>query len=148
MEISANITGVKEVEKVFRKLPASSQNKAFRPALRKGGYVVRDQARKNVKAVVSNEATGLLERNLRVYSLRKLRGNLRVGVQVKRGLVSRKGVRVGLYAAVLEYGRNDGTQPPRSWIRKAIRETPSKVLQVTKDEVYKRMPDVVRDAKR
>ncbi len=153
MQFSSKVTGVKELNKVFSNLPRSTQNRALKPAMRIGMYQVRDAASENVKQIADKGyATGLLARSLRVYNLRKYRGMLRVAVMVKRGLVNVKKivngepVRVGLYAAVLEYGKEN--QPPRSWIRKAAREKEKEVASVVRKEIGKRMEDAVREAKR
>lgn len=144
MSIEARISGVQDIDRVFLALPGATQNKASRPALRAGGRVIRDMASANVKAITSDEATGLLARSLRVYALRRFKGNLRVGVQVKRGAVAKNGARVGLYASVLEYGKEG--QPPRSWLRKAIREGVSSATSAVVTEFNKRLVDAVRAA--
>lgn len=144
MTIEAKVLGVADIDKVFKALPITTQNKASRPALRKGGTVIRNMASANVKAITSEEATGLLARSLRVYTFKRYKGNLRVGVQVKRGLVAKNGARVGLYGAVLEYGKEG--QPPRSWIRKAIREGVTAANQAVLTEFNKRLVEAVRSA--
>lgn len=127
MQFSSSINGIRELELTFNNIPRQSR-RVYMTALRAGGTVVRKNAEKNLKAVATaGYATGTAEKNIRVYSLRKYRGNYRVGVQIRRGAVNRKKivngspVRIGLYASVLEYGKKN--QPPRSWIRKAIRES-------------------------
>lgn len=152
MDFNNSITGFKELDKTFSNLPRTTQRRAIVPALRAGAFVVRDMAAANVKAVTSGDSTGLLERSLRVYNYKKYRGNYRVAVQVKRGLVNTKKivngqpVRVGLYAAVLEYGKEG--QAPRSWIRKAIRDGQGAAVSALTKEASKRMVDAVRDARR
>lgn len=150
VSVSVEITGADQVIKALERLPISTQTKALRPALRKGATVVRDAASENLKAVVSAEATGLSARSLRVYSLRKINGNLRVAVMVKRGLIypNRAGqpVRVGLAVSVLEYGKQN--QPPRSWIRKAAREKVAAATDAVSQEITKRLDSAVEDAKR
>lgn len=152
MEFETRLTGVAELDRTFANLPRTTQRRALIPALRAGAYTVRDMAAANVKAVVSDDATGLLARNIRVYTLKKYKGNWRVAVQVKRGLhntkklVKGKPVRVGLYAAVLEYGKQG--QPPRSWIRKAIREGKTAAVNKLLQEANKRMVDAVAEARK
>jgi HK97 gp10 family phage protein len=144
---------MKEVLKTFANMPRTSSGKALRPALRAGGNVVKIAAGVNVAAVADRGyATGLLRRAIRVYSLRRLRGMLRVGVMVQRGLTNAKKivngqpVRVGLYASVLEYGKKN--QPPRSWLRKAARESTNATLQTIIKVIKERLPIAVEDAKR
>lgn len=147
MDSSIKITGLEDVRKALGNLPRSTRNKMMRPALRRGAAVVRDAASANVKAIANQGyATGLLAKSLRVYSLRAYYGMLRVAVMVRRGLVTSKGVRVGLYAAVLEYGKEN--QPPRSWLRKAAREQKDVSLRAISQEASKRLPDAVKDAKK
>lgn len=145
------VTGLTEVERVFFNLPKSTAKKAYVPALKAGGRVIRKRAANNIKSIVSNSATHTLEKGLAVYKLKNVGGNYRVGVQVRRKLVNKlkivKGepVRVGLYASVLEYGKQG--QPPRSWIRKAAREGKDEALQAVAAEMDKLMPEVIKDAK-
>lgn len=142
MQASIKITGLYDIDRVFKNLPASTQNKASRPALRAGARVVRDAASTNIQAVVSDEATGLAAKSLRVYSLRRSKGNLRVAVMVKRGVVASNGARVGLYASVLEY------RPGMSWIRKAIRDKKNEAVDAVTREFNKRLVQAVKDAQR
>lgn len=155
MEFTGSVRGVAELEKTFRNMPRSSSRKAYMAALRAGASVVRNLAQANLKAVTKQGyATGTAERSLRVYNLRKYRGSYRVAVQIKKGMVNTKKivngkpVRVGLYVSVLEYGKTDGTQPPRSWIRKAIREGKDAAVAALRKEMSLKMVEVVKDAKR
>lgn len=140
---------IREVEKLFRNLPRTTQRRALMPGLRAGANIVKDMAIANVKSVTSGESTGVLEKNIRVYNYKKYKGNYRVAVQVKRGLMNTIGggkpVRVGLYAAVLEYGKQG--QAPRSWIRKAIRDGQGPAVSALTQEIRKRMDDAIREAK-
>lgn len=142
MQVSANISGLYNLDKLFKALPASTQNKAARPALRAGARVIRNEASTNIQSVVSDEATGLAARSLRVYSLRKYQGQLRVAVMVKRGVYASNGARVGLYASVLEY------RPGMSWIRKAARDKKAEAVAAVRSEMSKRINDAVKDAQR
>ncbi len=149
MELRNNITGLSNLDKTFRNLPRSMQRKALIPALRAGGYVVRDLASNNVKAVTSGQSTGVLERGLGVYTLRKYKGNFRVSVNVKRKLVNTKKiingkpVRVGLYGSVLEY-RDGGKW---SWLRTATRDGKSAAVNEITKQVNKGMVQAVKDAR-
>lgn len=148
MELTTKVD-IKDLDKVFLGLPRATQRKAIVPAMRESMKVIQKKAIANVKAIVSDESTGVLERNVRVYTLKKYRGNFRVAVHVKRGAVntkSGKNVRVGLYASVLEYGKKG--QPPRSWIRKAIREGQQESVSKLAQEINRRVPEAIKDAKR
>lgn len=148
-----NIEGVDKIEKVFANIPRATRKKASRQALREGAGVIREMAETNVKSIANEGyATGTLERNIRVYSLKQLRGALRVAVMVRRGAVNLKKlikgepVRIGLYASVLEYGKKG--QPPKSWIRKAAREGASKAYDVVVKGISKRIDDILNEAKK
>jgi Bacteriophage HK97-gp10, putative tail-component len=144
------ISGLTEVEKVFFNLPNSTAKKAYMPALKAGGKVVAKLARMKVKAIVSNEATGTLAKNISVYSLKKYQGNFRVGVMIRRGsvntlkVVNGAPVRVGLYGSVLEY-REGGRF---SWLRTSAREGTQSALAAILAEMTIRMDDAIKDAKK
>lgn len=152
MEFSGSLRGISDLDRAFLNLPRATQRRAIIPSLRAGAYVVRDLAVSNLKAVTSGESTGIGEKNIRIYTLKKYKGYYRVSVQVKKGAVNERKivrgqpVRVGLYLAVLEYGKEG--QPPRSWIRKAIREGESSSVSKLTTEMNKRMVDAVREARR
>jgi len=151
MDFSGSLSGIKDIDKVFTNLPRSSQRKVYMRALREGAKPVKDAATNNIRQV-SKKFTGLLSRKstVAVYNYKKYRGNFRVAVQIRRGLLNNlvegEPVRVGLYASVLEYGKNG--QPPRSWIRKAIRENKEQAVNALASEFNKRLTDAVKDAKR
>lgn len=147
MAISANITGDKELYRTFSRMPRSSQNKAFRPALRMGATFIRDLASSNVKAITDRGySTGLLAKNIRVYSLRKYRGSLRMRVAVRKGAVAKNGARLGLYGSVLDYGKLG--QAPRPWMRGAKRNGERQAISITIQEIRRRIDQAVMDAKR
>lgn len=147
MEIGTRITGEKELFRTFSKMPRSTQNKALRPALRLGAGYIRDLASSNVKAVTDRGySTGLLARNIRVYSMRKYQGSLRMRVAVRKGAIAKNGARLGLYGSVLDYGK-DG-QAPRPWMRGAKRNGERQAVNITIQEIKKRISDAVMDAKR
>lgn len=161
MQVSSSISGIKAVDKVFANMPRSSQRKIYMKALRSGANVVKEAATENIRQVF-NRFTGVLSKKstLAVYNAKKYRGNFRVLVQIRRGLVNAKvnvrdsktgmtgPVRVGLYAAVGEYGSQKLNRRPRSWIRKAIREKESPAVYNIRTEFSHRLIDAVEDAKR
>jgi len=141
------ISGVDELYKTFRQLPAKTQNKAMKPAMREGAKIVKKAAAGNIRAITSesSRSLGLLAKSLAVYQM-KARGFIRMAVSVRKGKVTDKGVRVGLYASVLEYGKEN--QPPRSWIRKAARESTNAVIQKVALEAEKRMNAAIEASKK
>lgn len=152
MQFSNRITGQNDLDKTFLRLPASTRRKALMPALRAGATVIRNRASENVKQITSDEASGLLAKSLRVYTLRKYKGYYRVAVMVKKGAVNPRKkdkngpVRIGLYGSVLEYGKKG--QRPRSWIRKAIKEGKSDAFNAVSRESGLRMASAVMDARK
>lgn len=153
MEVGVQFQGMEQVVKTLLNLPGSTRRKVIMPALRAGATVVRDQAAANVRTVaVQGYATGKLEREIRFYNYKKLRGAFRVGIQVRRGAVNRKKivngqpVRVGLYASVLEYGKKN--QPPRSWLRKALREKEQDTVTAVTNYISKNLDQAVKDAQK
>lgn len=144
MEFDVTLKGIQELDKTFQNIPKTMQSYAYRRTLRAGAVPVRDAAEENIKAV-SKKFTGIAQRRgtIRVYNLRKYRGTFRVAVQVRRGLLNPvknengEPVRVGLYLSVLEYGKKN--QPPRSWIRKAIREKRNDAINAAATELAESM---------
>lgn len=155
MKFSARLTGIEELDRTFSRLPMATQRRAYVPALRSGANPVRKAATANLRTV-SQPFSGLARRanTLAVYKLKNFQGHFRVAVQVRRGLTNSvkkdkdgKPVRVGMYLAVLEYGSQKLRRPPRSWLRKALREQKSIAVDSIRAEFSKRMNDVVLDAK-
>lgn len=152
MNFSSSVTGADKVAKVLANLPAKTRSAAGRKALREGAKVVKAEASANVKKITSESkvATGTLARGLAVYGMKKLRGMLRTGVMVRKGLVHKriiKGspVRVGLYASVLEYGKRN--QPPRSWLRKAADDKSGQVYAKIREELAKNIDKAIEESK-
>lgn len=153
MQLTLKLSGLEDLNKTFLKLPRSMRTKVHYRSLMAGAGQVRDAASENVTKVVSDEASGVLAKNIRVYRLKKKRGWYRVAVRVRKGAVNKRKkdgqgnyVRVGLYGSVLEYGKKN--QPPRSWIRRAIREEKTSAISRIRGEMRKRIPEAIEDAKR
>lgn len=153
MRFSVDVKGLKELEKTLLTLPRYMRTQVHYRSLMAGAGQVRDAASDNVRKVTSSEASGVLAKNIRVYRLKKKRGWYRVAIRVRKGAVNKrkrdgKGqpVRVGLYGSVLEYGKD--YQAPRSWIRKAIREEKNTAIVRVRNEMKRRIPKAVEDAKR
>lgn len=139
--------------KTLKKLPKKVRDEAIIPSIFDGGLFLRDEARRNVKAVATQGySTGELEKSLTYYRMKNYNGHYRIGVSVARGAVNRKKivngapVRIGLYGAVLEYGKKN--QAPRSWIRKTARDNPNRVLSIVRDTIAKNLNKSVESAKK
>jgi len=155
MDFSSRITGIKELNKTLAKIPRSSQRKVYMKALRAGAKPVKDAATANIKRV-SDKYTGVLalKSSVAIYNGKKRRGNYRVLVHIRRGLINKKvvafgkkPVRVGLYASVLEYGSAKLNRRPRSWIRKSIREEKGAAVDALRREFSTRLDEAVKDAR-
>lgn len=156
MDFKSSVKGTRELKRVFKNLPRSSARKIYMKSLREGAKLVELAAENNLKSV-SDPFTGLAHRksSITVYNLKKYKGNYRVSIQVKRGLVNTakkdkngQPVRVGLYLAVLEYGSQKLNRSPKSWIRKAIRENKDPAVKALLVEFNRRLPEAIEDAKR
>lgn len=154
MQFSASIRGVRELDATFAALPRQSERLVYRQSLREGAKVVEKAAENNIRKV-SRQFTGLAQRRstISIYNLRKSRGNYRVAVQVKRGLVNQMQrdkdgpVRVGTYLAVLEYGSQKLNRRPRPWIRPAIRNEKNAALDKISKEFARRLDFAVKRAR-
>jgi HK97 gp10 family phage protein len=135
MEMTADS---KALLKVFESLPRALELKLLRFVMRKGASVVKRHAENNIRSLVSSEATHTLEKSIEVKKLKNLNGKMRYAVRIKPKSINQtkldgngKPVRVGLYGAVLEYGKKN--QPPRAWLRNAMRENVQEVLTETQE---------------
>lgn len=155
MEFKSSVD-ITDLMRTFANLPRSSQRKAYFPSLRSGGEIVKTAATTNIKAV-SDPYTGIASRanTLRVYNLKKFRGNFRVAVQVRRGLVNPakkdkngKPVRVGMYLAVLEYGSQKLNRAPRPWLRKALREKEAMAVDRVRKTFNSKINEILADARK
>lgn len=153
MLFESNISGDKELLATFQKLPRTTRTAAVRPALREGASLISKMAAVNVKIIATKGySTATLEKNIRYYNLKDLRGMSRVAVQVRRKavntmkIVNGQPVRIGLYASVLEYGKKN--QAPVSWIRKAAREGAEPATNIILKGIEKRMSDAIEKAKK
>lgn len=160
MNFNSKITGTAELDRVFAKMTRSTRRKAHMQSLRAGAKVVKEAATVNIRKQF-NVHTGVLSKKstISVYNGKKYKGNYRVMVSIKRGLVNNmikvrnkvtgavERVRVGLYAAVGEYGSKKLNRRARPWIRPAIRENEVQAVSELRREFSSRISDVLRDAK-
>lgn len=150
MEMKVNAA---ELLKTLKALPAAMTRRVLTKSLRLGAVQVQRAAKQNAKAVAEKEVTGTMVKNIVVNKLKNKNGMLRYAVRIRPKAVhptkrDKEGnpVRVGLYAAVLEYGK--ANQPPRSWIRKAARESANAALNAVTEGVKVNLTAAVEDAKR
>lgn len=151
MKVEVKLTGIDGVLRTLRSLPAEVVSKRGGPvkaALAKGARFVRDQERKNLRAVLEpgDESTGLLEGNI-IASRGKPpasgRGE-RYLVRVKRKMYpGRKGEQVSTLksAQIKEYGSTK--QPARSFIRRTVRESGAQAIEIVTKELSARIQKIV-----
>lgn len=146
---------IREVEKALTGLPRAMQRRVYRKTVRAGAIPVRDAARANIRSEYK-EFSGLASRasSVATYNLKNFRGYMRVAIQIRRGLVNAvkrdkdgNPVRVGMYMAVGEYGSSKLNRRPRSWIRKAQRESGTAVVNAMQKELNLRLEDALKDVR-
>lgn len=152
MEFAGKISGDDAVAKVLQGLPRTMARKVYMKAMRKAAEEIKDNVKERIISDTKNpDGTGVLRNALAVYNYRKLRGSYRVGVQIKRKLVNKKKivngepVRVGLYAAVREYGK--ANQAPAPSFRMGITDSKSGAVAILVREIKANLGQALRDAR-
>jgi HK97 gp10 family phage protein len=157
--LELKVTGLDGVLDMLKKLPPEVVSKRGGPvksALRKGALVIQAEEKKNLLAVIARtddqierQATGLLLDNIIVS-----RGKQPIGtkgerylVRVKRKVYPRNNNEGGdtttlKTARLLEYGSSK--QPPRPWIRPAAAAKAQEAVDVTSQELIKRINAIVK----
>lgn len=157
MKVDVDIKGLNGVLDTLRSLPPELVSKRGGPvlaALRKGARVIDAQRKANLQAVTANttdsgkrESTGHLMKQL-VVSRGKPPSDgkgERVLLRVRRkAYPDRNGKTVTSLAAanLLEYGSS--TQPAEPWIRPAFQSRAREAINVTRDELLRRIDVIVR----
>lgn len=128
MNLLQNISGLKEIEEVLKKLPENMAKRATYGALRAGAAVIAKAARAKVKANPSIDS-GLLEKNITSRARRRSKKGsavVSVGIHRKAAQVVRKGrkkpVKVvpSRYAHLVEFGTEHS--PAEPFMRPALDE--------------------------
>jgi HK97 gp10 family phage protein len=157
--LELKVTGLDGVLDMLKKLPPEVVSKRGGPvkaALRKGALVIQAEEKKNLLAVIARtddqierQATGLLLDNIIVS-----RGKQPIGtkgerylIRVKRKVYPRNNNEGGdtttlKTARLLEYGSSK--QPPRPWIRPAAASKAQEAVDVTSQELVRRINAIVR----
>jgi HK97 gp10 family phage protein len=157
--LELKVIGLDGVLDMLKKLPPEVVSKRGGPvkaALRKGALVIQAEEKKNLLAVIARtddqierQATGLLLDNIIVS-----RGKQPIGtkgerylVRVKRKVYPRNNNEGGdtttlKTARLLEYGSSK--QPPRPWIRPAAAAKAQEAVDVTSQELVKRINAIVK----
>jgi HK97 gp10 family phage protein len=157
--LELKVTGLDGVLDMLKKLPPEVVSKRGGPvkaALRKGALVIQAEEKKNLLAVIARtddqierQATGLL-----LDSIIVSRGKQPIGtkgerylIRVKRKVYPRNNNEGGdtttlKTARLLEYGSSK--QPPRPWIRPAAASKAQEAVDVTSQELVKRINAIVK----
>ena len=157
MQVTVKLEGLDGTLATLRALPPSLVSRRGGPvlaALRKGARVIDAQRKANLQAVTANttdegkrESTGHLMKQL-VVSRGKPPHNgkgERVLLRVRRkAYPDRNGKTVTSLAAanLLEYGSSQ--QPAEPWIRPAFQSRAQEAINVTRDELLRRIDVIVR----
>ena len=150
-----NLSGLDGVLKTLKSLPPEVVSKRGGPvklALAKGARLLRNEVKKNLRAVISSgESTGLLEKNIIASRGKKPTGGNgeRYLVRVKRRTyIDRTGKPVTTLktANILEYGSEKQTAKP--FIRPAAVSKAQETINVVTTDLKKRLDKVVKDLAR
>ena len=157
MKVDVDIKGLEGVLETLKSLPPELVSKRGGPvlaALRKGARVIDAQRKANLQAVTANttdegkrESTGHLMKQLVVSRGKPPHDGKgeRVLLRVRRkAYPDRTGKTVTSLAAanLLEYGSS--TQPAEPWIRPAFQSRAQEAINVTRDELLRRIDGIVR----
>lgn len=153
MKIEVKLQGVENTLRMLQSLPPEIVAKRGGPvklALAKGARLLRDEARRNLQAAITQSgdvSTGLLLQNL-IAS----RGKQPTGTKGERYLVrvrsktypDRKGeaVTTRKTASLLEYGSSH--QPATPWLRPAVQSKSTEVIRVVTEDLNRRIDLVVQ----
>jgi HK97 gp10 family phage protein len=159
MAVDLKVTGIDGVLDLLRKLPPEVVSKRGGPvklALKKGAKVIQAQEKANLQAIISRtedkherQSTGLLMDNIIVSRGKQPIGSKgeRYLVRIKRKIYPRPNNEGGdtttlKTARLLEYGSSK--QPPRPWIRPAAAAKAQEAVDVTSQELVKRINAIVK----
>lgn len=147
MRVEMSVLGIDGVLKTLQSLPKEVVSKRGGPvklALAKGARLIRDEAKKNLRAQMQggDEATGLLEKNIR--ATRGKAPNVGKGerylVRVLRKTYPRAGsetVTTRKTAMWKEYGTAD--QPATPWLRPAVHQKGAEAILVITQDLNRRL---------
>ena len=158
---TVRVEGLNGVLDALRSLPGEIVSKNGGPvklALKKAAEVLRDEARGNVRRIVSepnaaglDESTGLLEKNIVATRGKPPQGKNgeRYLVRIRRKRYEEKEgkpVVTPQVGRLLEYGTD--TRQPMPWLRPAFDAKKGEALRVFVDEMQKRTAAAIKKAER
>lgn len=159
MKITMKVEGLGGVLDTLKSLPPEIVSKRGGPvklALAKGARLIRDEAIKNVRSVVSDsdDSTGLLAKNIIASRGKPIFGSKgeRYLVRVRRkaydgakiGKKQKAGKRVTTHktASLLEYGSSH--QPATPWLRPAVQQKGQAAINVITKDLKRRVDQTVK----
>lgn len=154
MKIDVKLEGVEGILKTLSSLPPEVVSKRGGPvklALAKGARLIRNEVKKNLNAIVSDESTGLLQKNIISSRGKKpfaVKGE-RYIVRVKRRVYTdRQGKPVTTLktANILEYGSEKQRAQP--FIRPAATAKAGQAISTITTDLKKRIDKVTKDLAR
>jgi len=152
--LDLQITGLKEIEEVFKQLPQAVNKRIVTKALTKASQPVKEAA----KSIVRKDDGGLAESivvSTRLFRKQKKFGSFKVGdITIYVGPSFPKGshgilVEFGTKARVQKTtGRSTGTMPSIPFMRPAWDSTKSRVIAAIHKELWESMVKVVRSLRK
>lgn len=160
MKMSVKLQGERDIIALLQSLPPEVVSKRGGPvklALKKGAQVIRAQALANLRRAIEEngeDSTGLLENSVIVSRGKQPRGTKgeRYLVRIRRkaydgdkiGRRQKAGKRVTTHktASLMEYGSSQ--QPPRPWLRPAVRDKGAEAISVINSDLLRRIDLTVK----
>lgn len=138
IEVAYELKGVDKLVKILDTLPETVRKQCLKPALRKGGLVIRRAAKRNVSGSPVGVRTGLLRKYISMVSLKDRAGQspaVLIGIPKKTKLLdviksTRKDLKPGsrpYYWRMLEFGTKK--MRARPWLRPAVQSTQAQVAE-------------------
>lgn len=128
------VTGIKELDRLFRQLPDKIGKKVARQSIRKALQPIK----KAVEANAPRGETGHLSSSVKIRSAKKSRQSF--GIDVRIGLDGWTGD--GWYAAAQEYGTSE--IEGSGFMRRAADEKRDEALTIVKREIADRLEQEIR----
>jgi len=157
MKVEMKLHGLDGVLQTLQSLPAEIVSKRGGPvktALARGARYLRDRAKDNLQAAISqehDESTGLLLQNVVASRGKKPIGSKgeKYLVRVRRKTYARQGketVTTRKTAALMEYGSSQ--QPARPWLRPAVHQHGQQVIEQVSADVLRGIDRTVAKLRR
>jgi len=136
--VDISLLGDKRLQRKLERLVVAAQKRVIRSALRKGGHILRDEAK-----ALCPVRTGALRKSIKVRAIKGKRAT--IGVVVASGTREELGLKAAdyYYPAAVEFGT--GNAPAHSFLRAARDAKRDEVIEVIKREIGE---GITREARR